>query len=178
MPEQDYKRCTLCSEEKPLEDFYANRKMRDGRSSWCKACTSARNSAHAKKHRDRYSAYSRRSRKKRNEENPGAESEYRRQWERENRGKTRAKASRYAKRHPEKRIEWAKAHLARHPEKARARKAVSNAVRSGTIVKPDACEDCGKTFEDARKLHGHHEDYSKPLDVNWLCKDCHQARHT
>ena len=44
-------------------------------------------------------------------------------------------------------------------------------------VKSDACEGCGKWCEDARKLHGHHSDYSKPLEVEWLCASCHGKKH-
>src|SRR5690606_539154 len=56
------------------------------------------------------------------------------------------------------------------------RKAVSmvNIRRArGTIVLPEACEDCG---EKGIELTGHHEGYSKPLDVVWLCRACHGAR--
>lgn len=35
------------------------------------------------------------------------------------------------------------------------------------------CEVCGDP-----KSHGHHEDYSKPLDVQWLCSKHHRAVHT
>jgi hypothetical protein len=43
--------------------------------------------------------------------------------------------------------------------------------RDGRLT-PQPCERCGR--EDT---HGHHEDYSKPLDVNWLCPPCHGERH-
>ena len=35
-----------------------------------------------------------------------------------------------------------------------------------------SCEECG-----AEKSQMHHEDYSKPLEVNWLCRGCHLERH-
>lgn len=64
----------------------------------------------------------------------------------------------------------------RHPEKAKARSQVAEAVRTGRIVKPEACEECGEKTEKA-KLHGHHRDYSKPLEVDWVCRPCHEAIH-
>jgi hypothetical protein len=55
----------------------------------------------------------------------------------------------------------------------RAHSAVSYAVSRGGLVRPDACSDCGLEG----RIHGHHEDYSKPLDVVWLCPRCHKKRH-
>lgn len=26
-------------------------------------------------------------------------------------------------------------------------------------------------------LHGHHHDYAKPLEIEWLCVACHVAEH-
>lgn len=63
---------------------------------------------------------------------------------------------------------------ARDPEKLRARLRVTDAVYRGVLVKPDRCEQCGKETPKAR-LQGHHEDYSKPLEVSWLCAKCHGA---
>lgn len=67
-------------------------------------------------------------------------------------------------------------HKRRHPDKARARKAVHNAVFRGTLAKPESCGACGAVTE-KRLLHGHHADYSKPLEVEWLCRKCHESIH-
>jgi len=59
----------------------------------------------------------------------------------------------------------------RFPEKYAARKAVLAALRGGLLVKL-ACNRCGGT-----KAQAHHADYSKPLDVEWLCVKCHTDEH-
>lgn len=46
---------------------------------------------------------------------------------------------------------------------------LSNAVRAGKIKKPKRCQICKRK----RKLHGHHPDYYKPLEVIWACPPCH-----
>lgn len=65
----------------------------------------------------------------------------------------------------------------RHPQKHRAHQAVAKAVHRGQIVKPSACERCERPTA-AEHLHGHHHDYDKPLEVEWLCRRCHVASHT
>lgn len=62
---------------------------------------------------------------------------------------------------------------ARDPYRMRARHALRDAVSHGRIKKPDTCVDCGWKG----LLDGHHEDYSKPLSVIWLCRICHGKRH-
>lgn len=59
----------------------------------------------------------------------------------------------------------------KYPEKRRARHMVSNAIRDGRLIRKP-CEVCGHL-----KAEAHHDDYSKPLDVRWLCKDHHEAFH-
>lgn len=60
---------------------------------------------------------------------------------------------------------------AKHPEKVRARTAVNHAIKAG-ILEKEPCERCGET-----KVHAHHEDYSNPLVVMWLCQKHHQEIH-
>lgn len=59
-----------------------------------------------------------------------------------------------------------------NPEKHRSRALIAYNVSVGKIIKPLVCDGCGKV----KKLEAHHEDYSKPLDVSWLCKKCHSEK--
>lgn len=59
----------------------------------------------------------------------------------------------------------------RHPDRYRARTAVGNALRDGRLQRLP-CESCGNPRSQA-----HHADYSKPLEVRWLCFPCHRAEH-
>lgn len=58
-----------------------------------------------------------------------------------------------------------------NPEKAAAHRAVQAALRSGLLVRPSSCQRCPRICVP----HGHHEDYSKPLVVDWLCRACHRV---
>jgi len=58
-----------------------------------------------------------------------------------------------------------------HADKYKARYAVRNALRNG-VLKRLPCSSCG-----AENAEAHHEDYSKPLSVEWLCRKCHGLRH-
>jgi hypothetical protein len=60
-----------------------------------------------------------------------------------------------------------------NPEKYKAQIKLNNALRSGKIEKPNKCEECNQE----KKLHAHHDDYSKPLDVIWLCVECHGKKN-
>ena len=63
---------------------------------------------------------------------------------------------------------WAKRPLAQ-----KANYSITNAVRDGRIIKPDNCESCGKKCNP----EGHHDDYSEPMNVRWLCTKCHKQWH-
>lgn len=53
-----------------------------------------------------------------------------------------------------------------------AHNAVARALRSGRIERQPCCM-CGTT----EKIHAHHDDYMKPLEVMWLCVVHHKSRH-
>lgn len=87
-----------------------------------------------------------------------------------------AMSAEWRRANPEKVAAGNKRHMERHPDKARARSVVTSAVERGTLMKPDRCEGCGELFA-APELHAHHRDYSKPLEVEWLCVGCHTHHH-
>jgi len=68
------------------------------------------------------------------------------------------------------RTKWFRKH---NPVEYAAHILLSNAVKSGKIKKPTKCSNCNKRT----MIHGHHENYHKPLDVIWLCPVCHKLLH-
>lgn len=56
----------------------------------------------------------------------------------------------------------------KYPERAKAHQIVSDAIRRGKLNK-ELCEICLDP-----KSEAHHEDYSKPLFVRWLCRKHHK----
>lgn len=67
---------------------------------------------------------------------------------------------------------YKKIQVERYPEKIRARQRIYYHKRAGNII-PGCCE-CCKTKEG---ITAHHPDYTKPLEVVWLCVDCHKELH-
>lgn len=69
-----------------------------------------------------------------------------------------------------KHTEYARSWRQKNPEKYKAQTTLNNAIRDGKI-KRQPCIVCGG------KAHAHHEDYSRPLDVIWLCPEHHSKHH-
>lgn len=82
----------------------------------------------------------------------------------------KARRNKYHSEHKKERLAYEA--VASQTPKGRARKAMHYAVKVGRLVKPSRCSGCGRFVSRAR-LHGHHDDYAKPLDVRWLCAKCH-----
>jgi hypothetical protein len=87
--------------------------------------------------------------------NKAKSQEYGRKWRAENKEKVRA---------------MQKANRDKHPDKWKARRVVKLALRKGALAK-EPCIICKKLAE------AHHADYSKPLDITWLCRSHHAAWH-
>ena len=69
--------------------------------------------------------------------------------------------------------EYNKDYYHRNPEKQKARQKLNYAVKSGKVHKPLYCSSCDRD----KHLEAHHTDYSKPLEVTWLCRTCHVELH-
>ena len=59
----------------------------------------------------------------------------------------------------------------KYPEKYKARYLTGYAIKKGSLKKKP-CKVCKN-----KKVEAHHEDYSKPLDVMWLCRKHHTEIH-
>lgn len=53
----------------------------------------------------------------------------------------------------------------------RCRSETTQAIRAGKLVRPTLCDVCGCADE----IEAHHEDYSNPLLIWWLCPPCHRT---
>jgi len=63
---------------------------------------------------------------------------------------------------------------AEYRRKENARREMRKAVNDGKLNRPSECSECNTSC----KPEGHHIDYSRPLDVLWLCRGCHRKLHT
>ena len=93
-----------------------------------------------------------------------------RNWRLKNEDKAIAISRKYRSLNRDKKIKANKA--ARVPEQHNARVMAQRALKIGTIKK-EPCSVCGK-----ERSEMHHPDYSKPLDIIWLCRSHHQYLHS
>ncbi len=141
--------CKSCERALSANDFYASNLSR------CKECVKAGVKANRSEKLDYYRLYDRQRYRERPERKAAAK-------------KSANSPAGIASK--EKAIARSKAE---EPHKWAARYAVSNALRDGKLKRGTECFFCAATG----KLHAHHHDYSKPLDVFWLCPPCHGKLH-
>jgi hypothetical protein len=148
--------CDTCKLEKALKDFYGFGNTPRGRSLNCKECVRIYT-------RERY---------KRLRQDPG--------WMERERVRCRERNLRlgYSEKYKPKtkkqklaRRLAASKWIAKNRDKRAAQILVGSALRSGRLTKA-ACEVCGEL-----KVDAHHDDYTKPLEVRWLCEKHHMQLH-
>ena len=151
------KTCKTCNTTKPYSEFYKHSQMTDGYLNTCKECKKQQQTEIRNNNLEYYRNYDK------NRPNKEERYEKNKQYLKTENGKlSHAKA---LKKSNEK-----------YPLKYKAKNAVSNAVRDGKLIKPTTCESCGN-ITPSKRLEGHHCDYSKPLEVMWLCVSCHKEWH-
>lgn len=138
--------CRKCGKPKTISDgFYSNRHV-------CKVCIIERVSKYQK-----------------TPEGREAHHKSNNKWGKTEKGKLSKKKYKHTKKGRESGRKHYYSMMRRIPEKLRARALINTHIRRGKLIRPNICENCGgHTFTDA-----HHEDYNKPLEVNWLCYNCH-----
>jgi hypothetical protein len=170
------KKCSNCGELKVLTEFYKREQKghsKDGYTGVCKDCRRAQWRLWGKTNRkltpakiEAIKRWQQRNTKKR--------MEAKRLWRKRNRDKYMISCQRCSRnrriRHPESVRGGILIWLRKNPKARNAHETLRRAVKKGLVKKSSECEWCG-TKE--CRLHGHHEDYEKPLDVQWLCSSCH-----
>jgi hypothetical protein len=149
--------CFKCGAEKNLSEFYKHKGMADGHLNKCKECT-------------------RLDVKERAESPEMIEiiREEKRLWARTARGSETLKNYSSSLQGKEKQRLAKKLWNINNKKKVECNRMVNNAVRSGFLKKPKQCQVCSA---EPKRIHGHHCDYSKPLDVIWMCPSCHAEWH-
>lgn len=148
------KTCKTCKEQKPITEFYALKSMSDGHFNECKVCVRIRVEERRKRLELSDPEWVERELARQRIKSRKARAE----------GKVKDRGSQYER---NRTTQWRR----NHPEKHKAHSILGYAVRDGKLQKLP-CVVCG-----SKDSHGHHDDYSKPLDVIWLCPKHHAERH-
>lgn len=142
--------CKVCGNERGPDAFYASNQ------STCKDCVKASVRRNREENADYYRSYDRMRYR---------ENEHRKEAARKS-AKSPAGVAAMARSAERTRLE--------EPQKYKARNAVNNGIRDGYLARGTECFFCGTS----ERLQAHHHDYSRPLDVFWLCPKCHGKLHT
>jgi len=148
------KKCFKCGEIKPLGEFYKHPGMVDGHLNKCKECGKKDVRENYQANKQHYKKYDRRRNQKPDRKKYNSKKS--KDWRLENPARSAELKNNWIKNNELKR----KAHIA-----------VGNAIRDGKL-KRVPCQACGDP-----KSEAHHHDYSKPLDVVWLCDFHHKQEH-
>lgn len=165
------KTCSRCKEEKSATEFNKDSGRKDGLRSQCKSCRSVSYKTCEQKYPGRLAAQRKWYYKNHKEEIAKQHKEH----IQANKEKIAKRQKEYRQTPAGKAAQQKEAARRRRkfPEKIKAGHVVDNAVRYGQLVRPTICSSCLRE----KFVEGHHPDYSKPFEVEWLCKKCHVEVH-
>jgi len=146
--------CFKCGRRKVMEEFYKHSGMADGHLGKCKGCTKEDVNVHRVNNLEKVLQYDR----DRYRNDPGR------------RERSEASMARAWAADPERYRSYKRDWRARNKDKVNAQNKVARAIKVGTLTR-GPCEKCGA------KAQAHHDDYTKPLDVRWLCPKHHGEHH-
>lgn len=153
MQPESTRTCSKCDTTQVTTEFRLRKNGRRERQ--CRSCERAQCRQWHAEHRQETADRSRHWREK----NPDQKIANGRDWSSRNQKQVIASANR-----------WRTQNIERARMVQRAAYHVRKAVRTGVLVKPGSCSACGRS--DLQITAAHH-DYSKPLDIRWLCRSCH-----
>lgn len=174
------KRCFKCKKNKLLKFFYKHPDMSDGHINKCKSCSREYSIKNRNSKIEYYREYDRLRSKLDHRKDSNKQYRIRNHeklkilkdnWVKKNRNLNRQYKRNWAKNNPEKIKKINHNYIVNNPEKYKAHYNVGNAIRSGKL-KRKPCEICGNMLSQA-----HHDDYSRPLSVTWLCATHHAQIH-
>lgn len=155
MLQKEDKVCSKCQLQKPQSRFHKNSKSRDGLHCYCKECRAKIQKEYRQENKEKITAYN----KQYYKDNIERINHHHKEWSRRNRDKM---------------DKFTKEYYQRNPERMIVHNQLNWAVKSGKIIRPSICSGCGG---ESNSIEGHHDDYSKPLEVVWLCRECHIKFH-
>lgn len=167
-------KCTKCLEDKHEDEFkLILQRGKRVRQKMCARCIAEYKREHYLKNAEKIKEKARQWKIN----NPERAKDNNKKWYERNKESISLKAKEYASKPEVKsRIAERFREYRKEPEfafKERARSAVNHAIRDGKLVNPNRCSICLSVgYSEA-----HHDDYSKELDVIWVCKQCHEDIH-
>jgi len=176
------KKCVSCGEVKDLPvSFKRVKANRDGFSGRCKVCLAAyqrsyRNTPAGKLSQKAYDAQEKYKEARRRANHTPAAKAAKKRYQQSDAGRESQERYRKSDKGRATNANLKRQYLqeGRYAEEKRAYNAVYHAVKTGKLIRPEVCPKCGC---DDRRIQAHHEDYSKPLEVTWLCSGCHADVH-
>lgn len=183
------KKCSKCKIEKEETEFWVRKNSKLGINSECKQCCSQR-----RRNADKTKVNARQ--REWNRKNPECSRRCALEYQKKNKDKVNEahrnwwnkNGHKYSDRRKKKYLNLTlekkdkikelarknnKIYIKKHPEKIKARSIIYRMIKRGWLSRPTSCNKCGIN----EKTEAHHADYSKPLDVIWVCKKCHVAIH-